>query len=655
MGEADGGDAVKIQHSGLGLVIAILGSLVLIFYTGLFPMNGDVMLALPIAHAVADPGLYAPEDLIVSNGIEGPYHLYKLASWFYRWDWNIDLIWQGLFFGFLVLYLWAIWHLAFEMTGNLSVAAIACTVLVIMSPIRGSLNWSFVPQQSFVTSLAAMPIGLFSIVFLYKKKFLAASLLGGLVFNVHPYVGLIVLACNVFVVLFHDSSMPFIRKVGVLSGGLLGLPNLWFLFNSMVLRSASGSSGQFYEQFRLLAWHAFIEDHWTEGYGWFALLLGLGVFFLPLLKEPVRKITGILIIGLMGIVAVYAINLYVFKIEFLLITYMFRATYFLKPLLIIVVVHGVMVWIREVRPEFEFNHKPIIQYKSFIVGLLIVLSFLAIIMPPVTMAEGFFLMLCGLVLFYSGDNRLKDRLMGLAFLVLGIGMISAFYDGRLFPNYDGSGPWYAVFTGVTVAAGLWMLTVYRKGLAFPIESGNDKDSTFRFSARICLFFVVGYIFFGALWNRNIKLLIPTGHGSLHERVFVSEAAPEVAGLTEWARSESPRGSLFVVPPGDPNFYNFRLSGERGVFITIHEVNQLLFDATIMDEVLSRLKALGVTLTSRHHYDLVGYEALNDVNLERLNEEWGADYFVAVRGSRTAEMSQFPVVWENEYYRVFELP
>ena len=65
------------------------------------PNPGDLVLALPIAQELADPGLYAPEDLVIDSGKRLPFHVYRLTVALYRAGIDVALPWYALYQVFL--------------------------------------------------------------------------------------------------------------------------------------------------------------------------------------------------------------------------------------------------------------------------------------------------------------------------------------------------------------------------------------------------------------------------------------------------------------------------------------------------------------------------------------------------------------------------
>src|SRR4051812_7310204 len=70
----------------------------------------DLDLAFPIIKAGANPGLYPKSDLIVSAGLQGPFHLYHLASFLYRRFQDFDALWYGLYLVSLWLTFCSFWY-----------------------------------------------------------------------------------------------------------------------------------------------------------------------------------------------------------------------------------------------------------------------------------------------------------------------------------------------------------------------------------------------------------------------------------------------------------------------------------------------------------------------------------------------------------------
>ena len=130
-----------------------------------------------------------------------------------------------------------------------------------------------------------------------------------------------------------------------------------------------------------------------------------------------------------------------------------------------------------------------------------------------------------------------------------------------------------------------------------------------------------------------------------------QAPQQTAPLMQWARTATPQGSLFVVPPDAwDDFGAFRIVAERGLYITCNEVNQLAFDASIYQQGNQRVAELGVKIPAPHTFDARGYYALTLHDLQRLCEQDHADYIVFEKKQLDGVLSSLPTVYHDENLR-----
>jgi hypothetical protein len=142
---------------------------------------------------------------------------------------------------------------------------------------------------------------------------------------------------------------------------------------------------------------------------------------------------------------------------------------------------------------------------------------------------------------------------------------------------------------------------------------------------------------------------------MKERIMMHQAPARTAALMSWARTATPQGSLFIVPPDRwDDFAAFRLVAERSLFVTFVEVNQLSLDASVYHQAHQRVVALGVTFPERREYDTRGYYDLTLDDLQRLSRQEHADYIVVEKERLRGALSTFPSTYHDEYYVVINL-
>jgi len=638
------------------LLIGSLLALVCVLYQSLFravPGNGDLMTGLPIAKEFAHPGLYSPYDLIVSSGVRGPFHLYKhLGGFLYQNNVNVDLVWHTLFLGFLFLTFLAFWFLSFELTGDTLSSALVLAMITVAHPLRGSLHAAAVPLAAFVTALAAMPFALGALVLLFRRRFFAAMALGSLVFNVHPYVGVLISLAVAAAIFWGSDESLGKRSVIIIGGGLFALPNVVYILSHLPSNFAAVGY-DFYEQFRLYAMHAFVEDHWREGYGWFFMNLAGAVWLSRYIDPWKRRVVSVLFAAWFILMAGYVFNSYVTKNTAILLMWLFRATYFIKPIIFIFIVHGMRRW----RNELRNSQSSLPWWKPWQLTVAVALLFFSAILPMklAVVADALALVAYGFVTRQVGQQTILNRFFLNAIQFAGVLSLCVLAGVQLSIFAASREPVENIIVGIIVALAMVLLVVFKK-INKSIEGATRLPEPETSASRVLvatLSVLLLHHFVISLNDRRFPF-VPDFAG-MKERIMMHQAPARTAALMSWARTATPQGSLFIVPPDRwDDFAAFRLVAERSLFVTFVEVNQLSLDASVYHQAHQRVVALGVTFPERREYDTRGYYDLTLDDLQRLFRQEHADYIVVEKERLRGALSTFPSTYHDEYYVVINL-
>ncbi|RME00485.1 MAG: hypothetical protein D6812_09680, partial [Deltaproteobacteria bacterium] len=158
----------------------------------------------------------------------------------------------------------------------------------------------------------------------------------------------------------------------------------------------------------------------------------------------------------------------------------------------------------------------------------------------------------------------------------------------------------------------------------------------------------------AAWKRELEPLRPFSLSRIETQIRLSRPSGETAGLVRWVREHTPKGSLFVVPPLDVRFLPFRLTAERGVFITIYDINQLAFDVAVYPEGHRRLTRIGVRPVGWHQIGADFYDEIPLRVLIRLRDEAGVDYFVAHSGRIPPALRRVRPSYADAHFTLYDL-
>ena len=628
-------------------------SLLCVVYQSLYraiPSNGDLMTGLPLGMEYAHPGLFSPYDLVVSSGMRGPFHLYKfLGGYLYLHNFNVDLVWHAFYLVFLFLTFLAVWFLSLELTDDVLSSALVLALIAVAHPLRGSLHASAVPQPAFVTAHAALPFALAAIVLFLRRKFFPAMALGGLVFNLHPYIGLMVSAAIAAGIVFASDDTPGRKAAVVVGGSLLALPNVVYILTNLHSNFA-GVGYDYYAQFRLYALHAFIDEHWREGYGWFFLNLAGAVWFARFLDAWKRRAIMYLVACWFVLMAAYAFNSYVTKSIPVLLMFLFRATYFIKPIIFIIVVHGLRRWHRELRTEGRAG------WESAGFWAATALLFVSAILPmrQAVLADVLALLTYGIIVLLiqkqtaSGNSFFKG-IAPIALFLLGLYVLAQFFGEEAGRTRIENG-----IVAMIVLLALLLLVEFRRiNAGIHLASANPVAGLplGRLVTAAAAVLVIHHLIISAK-DRSIPFV--PDMAAIKERIMMHRAPARSAALMQWAGTSTPQGSLFVVPPDDwEDFGSFRLVARRSLYITLVEVNQLSLDASVYLQGHQRILALGVKFPRRHVYDASAYFDLTLQDLRGLANQH-ADYFVIPTNRVHGSLVSLPVVYQDKEFAVIGL-
>jgi len=638
---------VSVPRAALAIAgsVTVLCVLYASFYLRV-PTNADVYLALPLARASADPGLYPAGDLIVTAGLRGPFHLYRAAGWLYRIGADVDVVWHVLLLAALAALFFAVWYLAHEVSRDASVASLAVAFVACAPPLRGTLNWTSLPQYAFITATLAVPLGVVALVWSFRRRHLGALLWAAVTFLVHPYIGFIALVSTIAVLLLDDAPVPWRdRAVWIVIALAVAAPNALYIVLStpsnfgLVPRPTAALS--YAEQFQIYAYHAWVEDHWREGYGWFFLTFGAMWGFSRSLDPAAYRILRALCVVWAGLVAVYLVNAHGVRYPGLLPVFLIRVTYFLKPLTFAVVILGVRAWLLNAEPTPPSRHG--LRYGAVV--LLVYSTFV----PSVPAAEATALLAYALIALDSTAGRLRRRTAAVL-VVVALAELALVLTNRLIvPGL--AAPWRDPIVGVNVVCGVALTTLIgNAGVASrPARALGSVPVNVGLAAAV----LVAHALTIAAQQGSLHALAPASLAEIAQRIRVSRPDRETAPLVAWLRANTPRASLVLVDPLDARMLPLRLTAERGVYASVYEINQIAFDASVYGEAHRRLEEVGVRVLGRHQFDGEAYDHLSPSTLAALARS-GVGYAIFAASRFDAAPLQRFVVYRDDRYVVVDL-
>ena len=563
------------------------------------PTAFDEWLALPIALETAKPGTFPPGDLLVQGSIHGPFHLYKLASVLYTLGVNVDVAWYALLALSLVAFFLAVWRLAGSMGLDMRERAILVMAIAATPLYRGTLNWSAQPMLSFITASVAVPIGLLAIAYAIEARLTPALLLAALTFDIHPSLGICAGVVVISVVPWR-SHLQAIRSAW-LPAALVAAPNLVYLLTHRPA-PGGGANDRLWEVFSIYGYHAFIRDHWRDGYPWVALAAALAIVGARQIDTVAARRALRAALVLTGLAAAWILCMNFAPIPALMPLFLIRATLLAKPLLLGLALTALT------RRRYAGKYAFLAPWTGA----------LAVSHPDRVVAEAALAITLGIVLRSSKDRRLSAA--GAAAWTCGLLALLVVISRRVdlldfVMAYTTTLRWTTFALGALVAGFLLVTS--------PDAEGSLRTTRGWLTLPIAL----------ALPVLAVVLMRPFGRGWLPEssitlgrRLHLSRALPKEAGAMRWALDESPPASLFAVPPLDNDWLRFRLAARRGIYASVHDINQLMYVRDAVFPALDRLATLGVIVKGSHNFDAKAYLRPTCARLQQLDRD-GVAYYV----------------------------
>ena len=585
------------------------------------PSAFDEWLALPIAVETAFPGTYPKGDLLIQGSMDGPFHLYKLASTFYSLGINVDVAWYALLALSLIAFFLTVWRLAGAMDLN-DGERLILVLAIAASPIyRGTLHWSAQPMLSFITASVAVPLGLLAVTAALEERLRSALLYCALAFDLHPSLGL---CAGIAVVSIVPGSFSLkALRTAWLPATLVALPNVVYLLGHLPAPSASGGA-QLWDVHRSFGYHTFFRDH-AAGYPWYALALAVALVYATQGDRARRAGQAVAVLTATAAAWILVMNLW--PIPALLPLYLIRATLLAKPLVI-----GLAVMALTRR-----------SYAGRYAWLAPFAGVLAVVYPDPVVADAALAIVLGIMLRPSRDRRLAT--VGLAAWTAGI-LLLLVVLARQAPALDAltaatmSLRWIAMVTGL--AASVLLL------FSPPVASEARSAPTGWVALLPALSLPVLTIVLAApprpTW-------LPDAPARINAQLRLSLPASKESGVMWWAFSASPPGSLFAIPPANNNWVRFRLVTRRGAYATVHDINQLMYVRKFVPEAVARLATLGVIVRGPHRFDPRPYSYPTCERLARLAAD-RVDYYVLPAESMAPAGSV--LVYRDEHYSVLDV-
>ncbi|MCC6179522.1 MAG: hypothetical protein IT305_29785 [Chloroflexi bacterium] len=124
-----------------------------------------------------------------------------------------------------------------------------------------------------------------------------------------------------------------------------------------------------------------------------------------------------------------------------------------------------------------------------------------------------------------------------------------------------------------------------------------------------------------------------------------------ARFQEWARTETPVDSVFLILPSEPNNDTFYKNADRAVYLVRERANQAVYFTEHNVEFRDRVRALGVSDVLRYREELdPAYRRLTEQQIRELSARFGVTHFVPARAGDYT----FPIVYQDGGWMVYQV-
>jgi hypothetical protein len=124
-----------------------------------------------------------------------------------------------------------------------------------------------------------------------------------------------------------------------------------------------------------------------------------------------------------------------------------------------------------------------------------------------------------------------------------------------------------------------------------------------------------------------------------------------AAFQEWARTQTPVDSVFLILPSEPNNDDFYMNADRALYLVRERANQAVYFPSHNQEFRARVEALGVSEVLRYREELdQAYRRLTEDRIRDLAARFKVTYFVPARAGDFS----FPIVYQEGGWTVYQV-
>lgn len=330
------------QHVKI-LVFSIFLSLAY-FAVNASPLSGDSLLAWPISESLYHPEWYGSGDLIIEAGKTTNFLFYKLITHFPWFQDNFPLRDMVIYFPIFCIYGFFWGTFFYRVSKSLSVSLLALS-LFIFSDNKLGLHWSYSPTPVLISSTSVQFLQVAAFGLFYFRRYWLAFLIIGLTSFFHPATALSYFATfsSILVLRERFSIRTWITPC------LFIIP---FLINYMTFLGGGEVdplNSEHFKIYELFQFHAYIADHFHEGYLYFTAMLGLIYSLKNFYPPEFKKFSLYFFCFSILFSALWLLNVYFIKnTQFLYFYFPMRIFYLIKPFMLFSIVWGLTSYLEKI-------------------------------------------------------------------------------------------------------------------------------------------------------------------------------------------------------------------------------------------------------------------------------------------------------------------
>ncbi len=642
----------------ISVIIVISASTAACLFMNLIPYydSFDLHLLFPIIWKNMGIGDFSGDLLLKADG---PFLFYKVVAQVYTFLIQINPglllseFWFYLFLLMTFLTIASLWWAGYALVGDKLSASVGTFLIAISIPMRGGLNWTFLPSITMVSSTMALPFTFLGLGLVWRGYYRFSAVPISLAFLIHPAQGFFsLLILGTFLLWDFANKKLSVRYLFsvVFILFVLFLPRSVNLFlqlknNWTNIEAHSASVMNAFEQFRIFSSHALIEDHVHEGYGYFFGTLLLAVIYALTPSEfDLRKKYFLTAGPLLGLLAVYSINLYTLQSYGLALVFAFRVTWIMKLINFMIIARFIVVLLS--KSWEERNWLRLALASAFFGGF-----FLSVRVSGVATAENFLVLIAMASLF--GLLVLKRdffRALTLACVVF------ASVGGVLFNSI------LDLNLGQTLALTLMSSIAIIVVLARSVLGTKRAASTWEVPTfwRFQILSQLSVALLAILMTLSVNVIRAKGFRAAYDDIVQSidlaisnrKQEEPVAGLVIWA-SNTPPSTMFWAPPEDHNMLKFRNWTKRGLYVNEADVNQIAYDKQYYGAALERLLLSGMRVLGRHNFSYMEYSTMTGSLLEKILDSASISYMVFPSDDVPVILRDLPPTFLDRIYVAYD--